>query len=278
MRLTPLDTAAAPPFAHPAGPLSARRAWIVAGFGLAGLLFLSLPFVGLFVSTPWRTLHLQQGDLGSVWVSVRYTLLAVGLVVVFATPVAWWLARYAFRGKALVELLVLLPLLTPPLAMGLLLSMSYGPYSWAGEPLGRLGLSLTNTPWAFLLAQIYGSAPYYIVAARSAFEGVPRELEQISLTLGQSPWRTFWRITVPLAGLGLAAGVALAWVRALGEFGIVLIVAYYPQGIPVKLWVNLQDTGLPAVYPLLWLFFLIGLPLPLLLGAMSRRGQGGVET
>jgi molybdate/tungstate transport system permease protein len=63
----------------------------------------------------------------------------------------------------------------------------------------------------------------------------------------------------------------LAWVRALGEFGIVLILAYYPQGIPVKLWVNLQDIGLPAVYPLLWVFFLVAMPLPLLLGLASRR-------
>ena len=273
MPLTPLDTATAPFFAPHALQGQTRRAWVVAAFGLAGLLFLSLPFAGLVISTPWDALQLQQGDLGSLRVSVLYTLIAVSLVALFGTPVAWWLARHEFRGKWAVELLVLLPLLTPPLAMGLLLSMSYGPYSWIGQPLGRLGLSLTNTPSAFLLAQVYGSAPYFIVAARSAFEGVPRELEQMSLTLGQSPWRTFWRISVPLAGLGLAAGVALAWVRALGEFGIVLIVAYYPQGIPVKLWVNLQDTGLSAVYPLLWLFFLIGLPLPLVLGALSRRGQ-----
>ncbi|MGA8009707.1 MAG: ABC transporter permease [Thiomonas sp.] len=275
MSLSPLDTAVAPFFSPHAMQGQTRRAWVVAAFGLAGLIFLSLPFAGLFISTPWNALHLQQGDLSSLWVSVSYTLIAAAIVVTFGTPVAWWLARHDFRGKWIMELLVLLPLLTPPLAMGLLLSMSYGPYSWIGQPLSRLGLDLTNTPAAFLLAQVYGSAPYFIVAARSAFEGVPRELEQISLTLGQSPWRTFWRITVPLAGLGLAAGVALAWVRALGEFGIVLIVAYYPQGIPVKLWVNLQDTGLSAVYPLLWLFFLIGLPLPLLLGALSRRGQPG---
>jgi molybdate/tungstate transport system permease protein len=76
---------------------------------------------------------------------------------------------------------------------------------------------------------------------------------------------------MPLARLGLAAGIALAWVRALGEFGIVLILAYYPQGIPVKLWVNLQDIGLPAVYPLLWVFFLVAMPLPLILGLASRR-------
>ena len=64
---------------------------------------------------------------------------------------------------------------------------------------------------------------------------------------------------------------ALAWVRAMGEFGIVLIVAYFPQGIPVKLWTNLQDSGLDATYPLLWLFFVVALPLPLALGLLSRR-------
>ncbi len=274
MPLAPLDSAAT---AHLVDRDSAvaetRRAWAVAAAGVAGLCFLALPFAGLPFSTPWSRLHLQQGDLGALWVSVVYTLAAVAVVVVLGTPLAWLLARYHFRGKAVVELLVLLPLLTPPLAMGLLLSMSYGPYGWVGQPLSRLGLDLTNTPAGFLLAQIYGSAPYFVIAARSAFEGVPRELEQMSLTLGQSPWRTFWRITVPLSSLGLGAGVALAWVRALGEFGIVLIVAYYPQGIPVKLWVNLQDTGLSAVYPLLWLFFLIGLPLPLVLGALSRHGR-----
>ena len=76
---------------------------------------------------------------------------------------------------------------------------------------------------------------------------------------------------MPLARLVLAAGIALAWVRALGEFGIVLILAYHPQGIPVKLWVNLQDIGLAAVYPLLWVFFLVAMPLPLILGLASRR-------
>lgn len=271
MAQTPLDTTAAPLLARVAPSVSLSRGGIVAALGAGGLAFLLLPFAGLLLSTPWHALQLQQGDAASLRVSLLYTLVAVALVVAFGTPVAWWLARQRFASKWVVESLVLLPLLTPPLAMGLMLSMTYGPYSGIGQSLQTLGLNLTNTPAAFLLAQVYGSAPYYIVAARAAFEGVPREFEQISLTLGQSPWRTFWRITVPLAGLGLAAGAALAWVRALGEFGIVLIIAYYPQGIPVKLWVNLQDTGLPAVYPLLWLFFVIGLPLPLLLGALSRR-------
>lgn len=239
--------------------------------GALALAVLVLPFAGVLFTTPWTALHFQPGDGAAMAVSVGYTLVALAIVVIFGTPLAWWLARHRFRGKWLVDALVLLPLLSPPLAMGLLLAISYGPYGWAGHPLQAAGLMLTNTPAAFVLAQVYASAPYYVVSARAAFEGVPRELEQIGLSLGRSPWSVFWRVTVPLSTLGLAAGIALAWVRALGEFGIVLIVAYFPQGIPVKLWVNLQDAGLDAVYPLLWTFFAVALPLPLALGLASRR-------
>ena len=245
--------------------------WVLPATGAIGLLVLTLPFAGLLGATPWMHFRLAPGDLSAVRTSVAYTAVALGLIVLLGTPTAYWLARHRFRGKWLLELLVLLPLLTPPLAMGLLLATSYGPYGWAGAPLESLGLTLTNSAPAFILAQFYGAAPYYIVAARSAFEGVPPELEQVALTLGRNRWQCFLRVTLPMARLGIAAGLALAWVRALGEFGIVLIVAYYPQGIPVKLWVNLQDIGLGAVYPLLWLFFLIAMPLPLLLGLTSRR-------
>ncbi|OIQ84955.1 sulfate transport system permease protein CysT [mine drainage metagenome] len=272
MPLSAFDSAATARLGERASRLasSGRARWVAAA-ALVALAVLGVPFAGLVLATPWRTLALQPGDVAALAVSVRYTLVALALVVLLGTPLAWVLARQSFRGKWLAEALVLLPLLTPPLAMGLLLAISFGPYSTIGRAGAALGLSLSNTPAAFVLAQVYGSAPYFVIAARTAFEGVPRELEQISLTLGQSPWRTFVRITLPLARLGLVAGVALAWVRALGEFGIVLIMAYYPRGIPVKLWVNLEDVGMPAVYPLLWLFLVIGLPLPLLLGLAARR-------
>ncbi len=259
-----------PPGMHGAAPAPRRRA--VFALGAAALALLSLPFVALVLSTPWARLQLQQGDAAALLVSVGYTLVALLIVVLCGTPLAWLLARHEFRGKRFAEALLLLGLLTPPLAMGLLLAITYGPYTPLGRAAGHIGIGLTNTPAAFVLAQVYASAPYFIVAARAAFEAVPPELEQMSLSLGQSPWRTFVRITLPLSRLGLTAGIALAWVRALGEFGIVLIMAYYPQGIPVKLWVNLEDVGVGAVYPLLWLFFVIGLPLPLLLGMASRSG------
>jgi molybdate/tungstate transport system permease protein len=244
---------------------------------IGGLALLVVPFAGFAIVTPWSHLHAVPGDLDALRISITYTLTALVLIVIVGTPLAYWMARYQFPGKLLCEALILLPLLTPPLAMGILLALFYGPYGSAGQFARRLGIELTNSPAAFVLAQAYAAAPYYIIAARSAFEGVDPELEQISATLGKAPWTTFWRVTLPLARLGLGVGVAIAWVRALGEFGIVLIIAYFPQGIPVKLWVNLQDIGLDAIYALLWLFFLVAIPVPLILGVISRRAVARTE-
>jgi molybdate/tungstate transport system permease protein len=237
---------------------------------LLTLLLLATPFIGLAFATSWRNFGFAEGDGHAIVVSLCYSVLALILIIALGTPLAWWLARHRVRGLWLIDALLLLALLTPPLAMGLLLASMYGPYGAAGSLLERAGLVLTNSGPAFVMAQFYSALPYYVIAARAAFESVPRELEQIALTLGHSPWRSFLRVSLPLARLGLAAAVALAWVRALGEFGAVLIVAYYPQGIPVKLWVNLQNVGLSAVYPLLWVFFLIAMPLPLVLGLAAR--------
>ncbi|GAC1650388.1 MAG: ABC transporter permease [Gemmatimonadaceae bacterium] len=248
-----------------------RRSRAPALIGTVALGLIAAPFIGLAFATHWSTFHFAPGDTGSIGVSLGYSVIALLVILALGTPLAWWLARHSFHGKWVLEAIILLALLTPPLAMGILLATLFGPHGPVGSLVAHAGVELTNSDPAFVVAQFYGALPYYVVAARAAFEGVPRELEHIALTLGKSPWQTFWQVSLPLARLGLAAGIALAWVRALGEFGIVLILAYYPQGIPVKLWVNLQDIGLPAVYPLLWVFFLVAMPLPLLLGLASRR-------
>jgi len=187
------------------------------------------------------------------------------------TPLALYLARSPGRLSVLAEALVLIPMLMPTLALGILLVAVYGPAAPAGAALARIGLTLTNTPAAFVLAALYAALPTYIIAARSALVEVPRELEQVARTLGDSPLRVFFRVTLPLAQRGLAAALALCWVRALGEFGIVLIIAYFPAGMPVRLWIDVQDLGIQAVFPLVAAFLLATLPLPLWLGLRARR-------
>lgn len=253
----------------PSSSLGIKRYWS-GTTAFFSLLFLVLPFIALILSTSWKQFHLYHSDWMAINQSLIYTLIALVVIVIFGLPLSWWLARQKFTGKWLIEILVLLPLLTPPLAMGILLASLYGPYGIIGHTVSQWDWRLTNTPAAFVLAQIYAAAPYFILTARSAFEAVPKDYEQAAYALGKNDIWIFWRISLPLSRLGIATGLAIAWIRALGEFGVVLIMAYFPQGIPVKLWVNLQDSGLNAVYPLLWVFFAVALPLPLLLGTLTR--------
>lgn len=238
---------------------------------LPALLMLAVPFLTLIAITRWGDFHLAWGDGDAIATSTGLGLIALLLIVASGLPVAWWLSQARGRARAVIELLVLIPLLTPPLAMGILLVSAFGPYGPAGSLLARLGIELVNNPAAFVLAQWYGALPYFITAARSAFAAVPVAILEAGRTLGASPWQRFRRLSLPLAAPGLASAVALAWVRAIGEFGIVMIFAYFPQGIPVKLYNNLQNDGVNAVYILLWLLLLFTLPLPLACFAFVRR-------
>jgi molybdate/tungstate transport system permease protein len=187
------------------------------------------------------------------------------------TPAALYLARGRGRDALFWEGAVLISVLMPPLAIGILLSLAFGAQTAVGAFLLRLGVLTTNSRLAFVATQVYVSIGYYIVAARAAFAAVPRELELIAGLLGSSPGQVFRRVSFPLARMGLAAAVSIAWVRALGEFGGVMITSYYPSGMPVQLWVNLQDAGMPAVMPLLVIFILSALPLPWLIHLLAQR-------
>ncbi len=207
----------------------------------------------------------------AVWNSLSLTAIALAVDVAVGTPVAYYLARSGCRDRIVWEAAVLLSVLMPPLALGILLSLAFGPQTALGAWLLRVGIPTSNSPLAFATTQVYASIGYYILAARAALAAVPRELEQVAALLGSTPLQVFWRVTFPLAKLGLAAAVSIAWVRALGEFGAVVVTAYYPSGMPVQIWINLQDAGMPAVLPLLIVFLLTALPLPWLIHLLAQR-------
>ena len=238
----------------------------------AGLLLI-VPFVALALSTSWHQLQLAYGDWTAVFVSLGLSSVSTALIVLLGTPLALWLARTVSGWRTGVESLVLVSLLTPPLAMGILLVTAYGPYGTVGEGLARVGLMLTNNIPAFILAQLDGGLAYYVLGARTAFEAIPRSLEEAARGLGCSSRQAFWRVTFPMVRRGLASALAIVWVRVIGEFGIVMVFAYFPQGIPVKLFVNLQNEGVDAVYALLWLLLLVTLPFPLWCLSMGKRSH-----
>lgn len=227
--------------------------------------FLLLPLVALLFHVSWHSVFPVWSQYGSdpFVLSLETSLITMVIVVVFGTPLGWLLARGRRRLWRIVEYLLLIPLLMPPLVIGLLLVYFYGPYGFIGQALGHFQISASNTALAVVIAQIYEAIPYYTYAAQGAFEQVDRGLERTSYSLGVAPGTTFRRVTLPLALPGLGVGFTMAFARAIGAYGAVMVVAYNPHTLPVSIWVALEEQGLPVALPLALLLLITALPLPL---------------
>jgi molybdate/tungstate transport system permease protein len=193
------------------------------------------------------------------------------IIVGVGTPVAAYIVRCGARERLIWQSVLLIPILLPPLALGILFSLAFGPYGAMSAWLLRFGIVMTNSATAFVVTQVYVGMGYYVLAAVAAFNAVPRTLQQQAALLGLSPRRVFLRVTLPLSRFGLAVAISIAWVRTIGEFGAVVVTAYYPSGMPVQLWVNLQSFGLPSVMPLLLVFVAVALPFPWLVHVLAQR-------
>jgi molybdate/tungstate transport system permease protein len=238
-------------------------------------LALLYPFTALLARIgPWQWGDDVRGPaLASVRVSLVLTGLAMLIIVAAGTPVAAYIARCSTRERLWWQAVLLVPILLPPLALGILLTLAFGPYGAVGSWLEHLGLRMTNSAAAFVLTQVYVGMGYYVLGAVAAFDAVPAILQKQAALLGLPPTKVFLRVTLPLSRLGLAVALSIAWVRAIGEFGAVVVTAYYPSGMPVQLWVNLQSFGLPAVMPLLVVFLAVALPLPWLVHVLAQRNR-----
>jgi len=173
------------------------------------------------------------------------TMSSLSLALFLGTPVAYLLARRRFRGQALVETLLELPLVLPPAVAGVGLLMAFGRKGILGEPLSSVGITVAFTTAAVILAELFVAGPFYMRAARAGFLSVNPELETVSRTLGVSDWATFWRVTVPVAFPSLLGGAVMCWARALAEFGATIMFAGSFQGrtqtMPLAIYAALES-------------------------------------
>jgi molybdate transport system permease protein len=208
---------------------------VLLGAALAIVLaFLVLPVVAIFTNTSPSKLIGKLGDpvaTDALRLSLETSAIAVGLIVVFGTPAAFLLATRQFRGRALVMTLVELPLVLPPAVAGIALLAALGPQGILGGVLSDLHVQLVLETAGVVVALTFVSAPFYIRQAQSSFESTPRSLLDASRTLGSGEAATFARVAIPVAVPGLLSGLALAWGRALGEFGATLMFAGSFRGI-----------------------------------------------
>lgn len=170
------------------------------------------------------------------WFTAGVAALSTLLILPFGIGCSWLLARRDWPGKSIVETMIALPLVLPPVATGLILLKLLGRRSLLGGMLENVaGMEIVFTWRAVVVATAVMSFPLMVSTARVAFESVNPRLEQIARTLGASRWRVFTSITLPLASRGLAGAVALSFARALGEFGATIMVAGFIPGKTVTL-------------------------------------------
>ena len=235
------------------------------------------PVITLLTHLSWSQISAAlsvPGALDPLVTSVESGLITLAVLLVLGTPLAWKLARGSLPFPRFWEAGVLCSLLLPPLVIGLLLIFMVGPFTPIGELLGHLNLSATNTFLALVIAEVYESAPYYVLGAQAAFAAVEPAIEEQAALLGDRPSRVARRVTLPLAAPGLAMALAVAWARAMGAFGAVVIIAYHPYGIPLQIWTTLQETGLPTALPFALVLLVVALPLPLAAYIWSARARG----
>jgi len=175
---------------------------------------------------------------------------STAIATVFGVPLAYVLSRASFRGKRLVEALVLLPLVVPPIVGGVMLLTIVGRYTPIGAAAAALGVPLTGSAAGVVLAQTFVAAPFLVVTARAGFDGVDQRLEEASRTLGYGRLRTIRLVSLPLARNAIAAGMVLTFVRAIGEFGATMMVAYTPRTMPTRIRVAFIARGIDAVVPI----------------------------
>ncbi len=163
---------------------------------------------------------LTTDEIAIVWLSLRVAALAVLCALPFAVAAAYVLARLRFRGKVLFDAVVHLPLLLPPVLTGYVLLVLFGRQGAIGHALEQwFGFSLAFRWTGAVLAAAVMAFPLFVRAIRLSIEAIPREIDEMAASLGARPWAKFFQVILPLSVPGIAAGMALAFAKALGEFG-----------------------------------------------------------
>jgi molybdate transport system permease protein len=208
------------------------------GRGLAALFAVPALLFAAFVLVPLGALTYRAARDGALrerladpavtdalWLSLGTSTLTLALAFGCGVPLAYLLARTRFPGRQLLDTLVDLPMVLPPTVAGVALLVAFGRRGVLAPALEATRIELAFTTAAVVLAQLFVAAPFLVRSAKAGFEAVDPLYEQVSATLGVSPWRTFWRISLRMSWPALAGGAVLCWVRALSELGATLIFA-----------------------------------------------------
>ena len=221
---------------------------VVTALGVVTIVFLAVPLAGLVLRAPWTELPSQLASAevrSALRLSLVTSLSATALAGVFGIPLALLLARANFPGREIVRALATLPLVLPPVVGGVALLLALGRLGLIGRFLdSAFDISFFGTTTGVVIAETFVAMPFLVLTVEGALRTADRRFEEAAATLGAGPWTTFQRVTLPLIGPAVLAGCALAWARALGEFGATITFAGNLPGatqtMPLAVYAELQ--------------------------------------
>jgi molybdate transport system permease protein len=203
-------------------------------FFVVAIAYIALPVLSLLLKADLSSFFASLCDSfvrDALWLSFMTTIISTTIVIVVGTPIAYINARYRYPCKEIIDSVIDMPVVMPPAVAGIALLMAYGRLGVAGQYFSAFGVTFAFTTTAVIMAQLFVASPFYIRQARTSFEDVDRSYENAARTLGASPFRTFFAVTVPIAMNGLVSGAILSWARALGEFGATIMFAGNFEGV-----------------------------------------------
>jgi molybdate/tungstate transport system permease protein len=237
----------------------------------------------LFIAGPLLRLlfHASPASLGAVlrdpelaaslWLTVLTATAATLLSLLFGVPLAWLLARRRFPGRRVLAGIIELPVVVPHPVAGIALLLFLGRQSPLGEALAGLGLEVVSHVPGIVAGMLFVSAPLVVIGAREAFAAVDPKLERVARTLGDTGWRAFRRVTLPLAGRGVLAAAVLGWARSVSEFGSIVILTYNPKVASILIYDRFTLFGLPAAVPAAVALLIIALGVFLLVQLLAAE-------
>jgi len=281
--------------------LTADRGWqfvkpsVIPGFGIT--FGLALTYLTLIVLIPLGGLALSSASLGAaqfwalasdprtvdaLWTSFGSSFIAACINIVFGLIVAWVLVRYEFPGRRLLDAAVDLPFALPTAVAGIALSALYAPKGWIGEPLSHLGIKVAYTPSGIVVALIFIGLPFIVRTVQPVLEEFEQETEEAAATLGANRLQTITMVILPRLLPAILTGFALAFARAVGEYGSVIFIAsnipYKSEIAPLLIIIRLQEFNQPAAAAVGMVMLILAFAMLLvinLLQAWSRRRFSG---
>ncbi len=259
-----------------------RFSFFLAAFSSVLVLFILLPIVSTVSAQLYEFDRLVEALKDrAVWNSILLTyyaaLLSTIIAVIFGTPLAYLLARYDFRGKSVIEGIADIPVVIPHTVAGIALLAVFGSNGLVGN---FSPIRFVDALPGIVVAMLFVSAPIYLNTVREGFASVDVRLEQVARTLGASPAKVFFTVSLPLTARHIAAGAVMAWARAISEFGAVVVIAYYPMIAPTLIYERYLSAGLSAARPVAVILILLSLLVFVILRLLlwgERRGlpRGG---